>query len=61
MPAKIKMTLYFPEELLDQAHEEAERQDRSVSWLVQQAWKLAYKRLQDYPSIEHLNSAHDVT
>ncbi|MCA9563396.1 MAG: TIGR04563 family protein [Myxococcales bacterium] len=56
MAAKVKMTLYLPEDLLEQAQEEAERQDRSVSWLMQQAWRLSYERLQDYPSIEQLNA-----
>ncbi len=52
MAAKLKLTLYFPEELIKQAQEEASRQDRSVSWVVQHAWKLAYERLQRYPSID---------
>ncbi len=52
MAAKVKMTLYFPKEVLDQAQEEAERQDRSVSWVIQQAWRLSYNRIQHYPSID---------
>ena len=52
MAAKVKVTLYVPEELLKQAQAEASRQDRSVSWLIQHAWKVAYDTLQRYPSVE---------
>ena len=54
MAAKVKLTLYFPEELLKEAQNEAVRQDRSVSWIVQQAWKIARRRIGEYPSIEQL-------
>jgi uncharacterized small protein (TIGR04563 family) len=36
-----KQSLYFPEEMLVEIEREAERQDRSLSWIVQQAWKIA--------------------
>ena len=61
MSAKVKLTLYFPKEVLEQAHKQAERQDRSVSWLMQQAWKLAYDRLQNYPSIDPSTGTVEVT
>lgn len=54
MAAKVKVTLYFSEDLVEQAQNEATRQDRSISWLVQQAWRIAYDKLQAYPSIENL-------
>ena len=38
---KRKQSLYFPEEMLKEIQEEANRQDRSLSWVVQQAWKIA--------------------
>ena len=55
MAAKVKLTLYFPEELLKEAQDEAERQDRSISWVVQQAWRIARDQLKSYPSIEELS------
>ena len=61
MSAKVKLTLYFPKEVLDQAQMQAERQDRSVSWLMQQAWKLAYDRLQGYPSIDPSTGTVEMT
>ena len=33
------------EELLKEIQEEANRQDRSLSWVVQQAWKIARERI----------------
>ena len=36
-----KQSLYFPEEMLMEIQHEATRQDRSLSWIVQQAWKVA--------------------
>jgi uncharacterized small protein (TIGR04563 family) len=38
---KRKQSLYFPEEMLREIQHEAVRQDRSLSWTIQQAWKLA--------------------
>lgn len=44
-----KQSLYFPEEMLKEIERESGRQDRSLSWIVQQAWKIAradLKRMQ---------------
>jgi uncharacterized small protein (TIGR04563 family) len=40
-----KKSLYFPRRMLDELEEQADRQDRSISWLVQQAWALAKKQV----------------
>jgi uncharacterized small protein (TIGR04563 family) len=48
---KRKQSLYFPEEMLAEIQEEAYRQDRSLSWIVQQAWKIARAELKRYPSV----------
>jgi len=45
-----KQSLYFPEELLTQMQEEAIRQDRSLSWIVQRAWLLARERIAKLPT-----------
>lgn len=42
---KRKQTLYFPEEMLAEIRAEAQRLDRSLSWVVQHAWALAYDRI----------------
>ena len=45
-----KQSLYFPEEMLKEIELEAQRQDRSLSWIVQQAWKIARSDLRKIPS-----------
>ena len=47
---KRKQSLYFPEEMLKEIGAEATRQDRSLSWIVQQAWKAARTDLMRIPS-----------
>ncbi len=49
---KRKQSLYFPEEMLKEIQEEATRQDRSLSWIVQKAWKAARKEIMNIPSVE---------
>jgi uncharacterized small protein (TIGR04563 family) len=51
---KRKQSLYFPAEMLAEIESEASRLDRSMSWLVQKAWKIARKELSKYPSSNDL-------
>ena len=37
----VKQSLYFPGEMLNEIQQEAKRLDRSASWVVTHAWKLA--------------------
>lgn len=46
-----KQSLYFPEEMLAEIQREANRQDRSLSWIVQQAWKIARSEIRRLPSV----------
>lgn len=48
---KRKQSLYFPEEMLNEITAEAARQDRSLSWIVQKAWKISRKEIMQYPSV----------
>lgn len=48
---KRKQSLYFPEAMLKEIQVEANRQDRSLSWIVQQAWKLARSDIMKFPSV----------
>lgn len=56
---KRKQSLYFPEEMLREIQEEATRQDRSLSWIVQKAWKAARKDLLSIPSVADLPGTND--
>lgn len=57
---KRKQSLYFPEEMLREIQDEAARQDRSLSWIVQKAWKIARKEIMKYPSVNEFPGDEDV-
>jgi uncharacterized small protein (TIGR04563 family) len=57
---KRKQSLYFPEEMLKEISAEATRQDRSLSWIVQKAWKAARKDIMNIPSAEGLPRDQDM-
>jgi uncharacterized small protein (TIGR04563 family) len=50
-PAKLKQSLYFPEDMLNEIGAEAARQDRSLSWIMQQAWRIARRDLKAVPAV----------
>ncbi|MFH1148920.1 MAG: TIGR04563 family protein [Actinomycetota bacterium] len=56
---KRKQSLYFPEDMLKQIQEEATRQDRSLSWIVQKAWKVARKEMSRFPSVNEIPGEQD--
>jgi uncharacterized small protein (TIGR04563 family) len=56
---KRKQSLYFPETMLQEIKEEAARLDRSLSWVVQRAWKLARLDIKKLPSVNDLNGEDD--
>ena len=59
---KRKQSLYFPEDMLKEIQIEANRQDRSLSWIVQQAWRLARGEIMRFPSVNDVvgdNAAGD--
>lgn len=49
---KRKQSLYFPETMLLEIKEEASRLDRSLSWVVQRAWKIARAEIKKSPSTD---------
>lgn len=51
---KRKQSLYFPEEMLHEIQAEATRQDRSLSWIVQQAWRAARPQIAKMPGMDEL-------
>lgn len=48
---KLKQSLYFPDDTLREMMQHANRLDRSLSWTVQQAWKLAREEIRKFPSV----------
>ena len=51
---KRKQSLYFPETMLAEIKDEAARLDRSLSWVVQRAWKLARGDIRKIPSVNDI-------
>ena len=56
---KRKQSLYFPEDMLKEIQNEAARQDRSLSWVVQQAWRLARGEIKRFPSVNDALGGED--
>jgi uncharacterized small protein (TIGR04563 family) len=50
---KRKQSLYFPESLLGEIMREAVRLDRSLSWVVQRAWRIASQEIAKFPAVDH--------
>jgi uncharacterized small protein (TIGR04563 family) len=56
---KRKQSLYFPEEMLQEIKDEAARLDRSLSWVVQRAWKIARLEIRKLPSVNEIASGEE--
>ena len=50
MSQKRKVTLYFNAAMLAETQKEALRQDRSISWIIQAAWKIARDEVKRMPA-----------
>jgi uncharacterized small protein (TIGR04563 family) len=46
---KKKVTLYFNAAVLGETQHEAIRQDRSISWIIQAAWRVARDEVRKLP------------
>ena len=51
---KRKQSLYFPEIMLVEMKEEATRLNRSLSWVVQRAWKVARRDVKKMPGTNEI-------
>ena len=58
---KRKQSLYFSAEMLTEIASEAARQDRSLSWIVQKAWKVARREIKRVPSVNDHSPPQDQT
>jgi len=47
---KQKQSLYFPDDMLREIMAQSTRLDRSLSWTVQQAWRVARAEGQKFPA-----------
>jgi uncharacterized small protein (TIGR04563 family) len=53
-PDKRKQSVYFSTEILQEIAEAANRLDRSMSWIVQKAWRLARAEIARFPAPQRL-------
>ncbi len=51
---KKKVTLYFSAAMLEETQREAIRQDRSISWIIQAAWRISRDEVRKLPSVAGL-------
>jgi len=51
---KKKVTLYFSAAMLEETQREAIRQDRSISWIIQAAWRMSRDEVRKLPSVAGL-------
>ena len=58
---KRKQSLYFPEAMLQEIKDEAARLDRSLSWVVQRAWKMARLEIKKIPSVNDIGDDEEDT
>ena len=56
---KRKQSLYFPESMLQEIKEEAARLDRSLSWVVQRAWKISRLEIKKLPSVNEVEGGDE--
>jgi uncharacterized small protein (TIGR04563 family) len=54
---KKKVTLYFSAAMLEETQREAIRQDRSISWIIQAAWRMSRDEVRKLPSVAGLPTA----
>lgn len=53
-----KFSIYSSKEMRAELNAEAERQGRSISWLLQQAWQVAQPTIKRFPGLEELLNVH---
>ena len=56
---KKKVTLYFNATVLGETQHEAIRQDRSISWIIQAAWRIARDEVRRLPGYSGQSAADE--
>jgi len=54
-----KQSLYFPNDMLNEIMQEAIRLDRSLSWVVQHAWRIAAREVGRFAPAEQAAASED--
>lgn len=56
---KRKQSLYFPDSMLQDIQLEANRLDRSLSWIVQRCVKVGIPEIRKLPSVNEIDGGDD--
>jgi uncharacterized small protein (TIGR04563 family) len=54
MATKKKMTMYLPEDVLNQTKQEALRHDCSMSSIMEMAWRIAREQIEAMPGVDDM-------
>jgi uncharacterized small protein (TIGR04563 family) len=53
---KNRVTIYLPNEILEEINKECERLDRNKSWLLRKAWEMSRQKFSNLPSIPKVDN-----
>ena len=53
-PQGERQSIYFPKEMAEEIKAEALRQDRSISWIIQKAWRISRPKIQQLPGANEM-------
>lgn len=51
-----RQSIYFPKDMAEEIKAEALRQDRSISWIIQKAWRISRPKMKQLPGANELES-----
>ena len=53
-----RQSIYFPKDMAEEIKTEAIRQDRSISWIIQKAWRISRQKMKQLPSANELEAEY---
>jgi len=51
-----RQSIYFPKDMAEEIKAEALRQDRSISWIIQKAWRISRPKMKQLPGANELEA-----
>ncbi|MFH1438461.1 MAG: TIGR04563 family protein [Pseudomonadota bacterium] len=53
-----RQSIYFPKDMAEEIKAEALRQDRSISWIIQKAWRISRQKMKQLPGANELEAEY---
>jgi uncharacterized small protein (TIGR04563 family) len=53
-----RQSIYFPKDMAEEIKAEALRQDRSISWIIQKAWRISRPKMKQLPGANELEGEY---